>query len=66
VYGSLRDLFDVRTAQRDRLQHYFLTYKQLPGSGPRLVEISEVYGQEEAHEVIRTCLLDYQAHFPST
>jgi inorganic pyrophosphatase len=66
VYGSLRDIFDLRTAQRERLQHYFLTYKQLPGSSARLVEISEVYGQEEAHEVIRACLKDYQTHYPAT
>jgi inorganic pyrophosphatase len=63
VYGSLRDVSELPTAQRDRLQHYFLTYKQLPGSGPRLVEIAEVYGREEAHEVIRACRRDYAAHY---
>ena len=63
VYGSLKDLSELAAAQRDRLQHYFLTYKQLPGSGARLVEIAEVYGRDEAHHVIQACLADYTNHY---
>jgi len=37
----------------DRLRHYFLSYKQLPGEAPRRVEIAEVYNREEAAEAIR-------------
>jgi len=40
------------------LQHYFLTYKQLPGEAPKC-EITDVYGREEALEVIRRSQQDY-------
>ena len=36
----------------DRLQHYFLTYKMAPGSVQHKVEITSVYGREEAMKVI--------------
>jgi inorganic pyrophosphatase len=44
----------------ERLQHYFLTYKQVPGEGEAEVEITDVYGREEAHEVIRRSQRDYE------
>jgi inorganic pyrophosphatase len=48
----------------DRLRHYFLTYKQIPGeSAVKTVEIAEIYGREEAHEVIRRSQRDYLAKF---
>ena len=48
----------------DRLKHYFLTYKDMPGEeGQRKVEITHVYGREEAYEVIRRSLEDYKNHF---
>lgn len=47
----------------DRIQHYFLTYKDMPGSsGPR-VEMAGVYGAETAREVIRSSQADYAAKF---
>jgi len=44
----------------DRLKHYFLSYKQLPGEGPRRVEITDVYDRAEAIEVIKRSMKDYQ------
>ncbi len=47
----------------DRIQHYFLTYKDMPGSsGPR-VEMAGVYGADTAREVIRRSQADYAAKF---
>ncbi|MCC6652878.1 MAG: inorganic pyrophosphatase [Candidatus Eisenbacteria bacterium] len=47
----------------DRIQHYFLTYKDMPGSsGPR-VEMVGVYGAETAREVIARSQVDYRAKF---
>lgn len=47
----------------DRIQHYFLTYKDMPGSsGPR-VELAGVYGAEMAREVISRSQVDYRAKF---
>lgn len=42
----------------NRLKHYFLTYKNLPGE-KNTCEIANVYGREEAHEVIRCSMADY-------
>lgn len=58
VYSNWRDISDLPPTVLDRLQHYFLTYKQLPGEAPKC-EITDVYGVEEAHEVIRRSKEDY-------
>lgn len=31
VYGEWNDIFDMPESLRERLLHYFLTYKQMPG-----------------------------------
>ena len=63
VFGDMKDLADVPKGLVDRLRHYFLSYKQLPGPGTRKVQIAEVYGREEAAEVIRRSIDDYRATF---
>jgi inorganic pyrophosphatase len=66
AYGAFRDLADVPRALVDRLRHYFLTYKDLPGApGPRRSEIDDVYGAAAAHEVVRAAMADYAAGFPA-
>jgi inorganic pyrophosphatase len=62
VYGSYQDLSELPENVVERLKHYFLTYKNLPGE-PALIEIANVYGREEAHEVIRTSVEDYKQSF---
>ncbi|MDR4482528.1 MAG: inorganic diphosphatase [Nitrospirales bacterium] len=47
----------------ERLMHYFLTYKDAPGSQKKNCEITHVYGCEEAHEVIRRSQQDYAAKY---
>ena len=63
VYGHMRDLSECPRALIDRLHHYFLTYKQPPGSHEHVVEIARVYGRDEAHEVIRRSQNDYEKAF---
>lgn len=58
MFGHFTELDDLPVAVLKRLQHYFLTYKNLPGE-KALTEITNVYGREEAHEVIKTSMLDY-------
>jgi len=62
VYGRYRNIFDLPTPIIDRLKHYFLTYKDLPGKQID-VEISHVYGHEEAYEVIKRSVEDYHNKF---
>ncbi len=64
TYGGYTDIGQVPLALLDRLQHYFLTYKSAPGSLHHKVEITSMYGREEALNVIRTSHVDYKAKFP--
>lgn len=63
AYGHVKDIADCPTALVDRLKHYFLSYKQLPGEAPRRVEIVDVYDRKEALDVITRSLSDYQKQF---
>ncbi len=63
TFGHLTDIAEAPAGLIDRLRHYFLSYKQLPGEAPRRVEIADVYDRAEAHEVIRRSLSDYRARF---
>jgi len=65
VYSAWTDIQQVPEAMLDRLRHYFLTYKNIPGQGERIVEIANVYGKAEAHEVIRKSRTDYNAKWPN-
>jgi len=61
VYGEWNDIFEMPESLRERLLHYFLTYKQIPGRNEKAkVEITHIYGREEAHEVIRRSITDYK------
>jgi len=58
VYSMWQDINDLPPTLLNRLKHYFLTYKQLPGEAPKC-EITHIYGREEAYEVIRCSKADY-------
>ena len=61
-YRQWSDITDCPLSYVNRLKHYFLTYKHLP-SDNAICEITDVYGKDEAHEVIRRALADYQHHY---
>lgn len=65
AYGAWREVSDCPKPLIERLRHYFLTYKADPNS-PKHHErfIAEVYGREEAHEMIRRAQQDYCEQFP--
>jgi inorganic pyrophosphatase len=60
VFGNWKDIENATTSVIERLRHYFLTYKNIPGDENRLIEITEVYGREQAWEVINRSILDYK------
>ena len=64
IYGKYTDISQLNDSIINRLKHYFLTYKDMPGSmEKRMVEISAVYGRAEALEVIRCSQADYKNRF---
>jgi len=62
TYSVYNDISELPHIVVDRLRHYFLTYKDLPGED-RHTEIIDVYSKEEAYEVIRRSAEDYKNHF---
>ncbi len=62
VYGEYKDLTELPMLVVERLKHYFLTYKDLPGQ-ERDVEITHTFSLDEAHEVINRSMEDYRTRF---
>ena len=65
VYGKMKDISECPEALIDRLKHYFLTYKEAPGKERKEVEITHIYGNEEAKEVIKRSYDDYLGMYGS-
>ena len=63
AFGHFNSVSDCPPGLLERLQHYFLTYKQLPHEAPRRIEIAETYDRTEAMEVIRRSQADYRTHY---
>lgn len=63
AYGHIEDIGSCPVGLVDRLKHYFLSYKQLPGAAPRRVEIAGVYGRDQAFDVIERSIRDYRKEF---
>lgn len=59
MYDAYTDISELPQSVVARLQHYFLTYKNLPGE-PTVMELAGVYGRAEAMEVIQAAMDDYQ------
>jgi inorganic pyrophosphatase len=62
VYGHFKDISDCPELVVQRLKHYFLTYKDLPGN-PRDCEITHSYDAIEARDVILKSIEDYRNKF---
>ena len=65
MYNKWKDISDVPESLLNRLKHYFLTYKNIPGESVAIVEIPETYGREKAHEVILKSIQDYNKIYKS-
>ena len=60
VYGNYKDITDCPEAVIDRLRHYFLTYKDMPGEDKHKCEITHTYNKKEAYDVITRSVKDYR------
>ncbi len=59
VYSQYKDIKDLPQPVINRLRHYFLTYKDMPGE-KRDCEITHVYGKKDAHDIIQRAVKDYR------
>lgn len=62
VWGQARNIDDVPAVFIERLHHYFLTYKLVPGERAK-VRIAKAYGRSHALKVVRAAMADYQDNF---
>ena len=63
VYGDLADVSQLPRAVVDRLRHYFLTYKVIPGEAANPITVDPVYNAMEARAILTAARADYQAEF---
>jgi inorganic pyrophosphatase len=62
VFGTMYDVSECPVGLIQRLIHYFLTYKQMPGAAVTC-EVIQVYGRQEAHRIILESKADYEERF---
>jgi inorganic pyrophosphatase len=62
MWGAARDITDVPSVLVERLQHYILTYKLVPGESAQ-AKITSDYGRNHALKVVRAAMDDYDAKF---
>ncbi len=62
VWGEARDVSDLPKVLIERLEHYFLTYKLVPGE-PAKASIERTYGLTHARKVVKAAIADYQESF---
>jgi inorganic pyrophosphatase len=62
VWNDVMDIADLPSALVTRMEHYFLSYKSIPGM-PTTVTIPMIYGAEHAHTVVTAAMGDYEDTF---
>lgn len=62
MYENFKDISEVPEKVVQRLKHYFLTYKDIPGV-PRNCEITHTFGLDEAIDLIERSIDDYKQKF---
>jgi inorganic pyrophosphatase len=60
VYGAFTDISQCPEGIINRLKHYFLTYKEIPGETNRKIELADIYDADEARRVVEISCEDYQ------
>jgi inorganic pyrophosphatase len=63
TYGDVADVSQIPRAVIDRLRHYFLTYKTIPGESAATITVDPVYNAMEARAVLNAARADYVAKF---
>ena len=59
MWSGISDLDDLPRILVERLQHYFSTYKLVPGAEVQ-IELRQTYGREHAARVVEAAMHDYR------
>ncbi len=60
IYSLWKSVEDCPPSIIDGLRHYFLTYKEIPGTSKKTkIEITDIYDAQEANQIIRLSQEDY-------
>lgn len=62
LWGDAKDISELPHSLSERLRHYFLTYKLLPGETVT-THIEQIYGHEHASKVVKASIEDYIDEF---
>lgn len=63
TFGELTDVSQLPRALVDRLRHYFLTYKAIPGEASAAITVDPIYDAALARRVLEAARLDYDEQF---
>ncbi len=64
LWASVDNITDLPPALIERMRHYFMTYKLVPGEETQ-VTIGPAYGFDHAKQVIQAAVEDYETEFGS-
>ncbi len=62
MWSKAQNVSDLPSILVERIQHYFSTYKQVPGERTK-VSIEQTYGRAHALQVVEASLEDYEEGF---
>ncbi len=62
VWGHAHDVSDLPDILVERLEHYFMTYKLVPGESAT-AKIKRIYGYQHAFKVVNASMKDYNESF---
>jgi inorganic pyrophosphatase len=62
-WDEIKDLKQLSKVIKSRIEHYFMTYKLIPGEGPSPVKLGTFYDVKHAEKVILAAMADYQESF---
>jgi inorganic pyrophosphatase len=63
VFGTVEDIDGLPPILVERLRHYFLTYKLVPGESAQACRIDRTYGREHAERVVEAAMADYDERY---
>ncbi|MCK6547578.1 inorganic pyrophosphatase [Myxococcota bacterium] len=63
TFGDFTDVSQLSRAVIDRMRHYFLTYKLIPGDAEHTITVDPVYGAKDARAVLEASRSDYRRAF---